>query len=246
MSDFFNVLRRELKGFLTTPLAYIFTSIFVLLISVLTFTIGGFFERGEASLESPFFQWHPLLMALFAPAISMRIWSEENRLGTLHLLFSLPVSLLTLVVGKYISAVIFMLIPLLLTFSIIITVEYLGTPDYGTIASGYLGSFLVLAAFVAISCFCSALTRSQVIAFILAVTFCMLLVLVGYAQISKEIINTFPGSKELVDTVASFSVNQHFISFRKGLVEFRSLLYFFLLISMSLVMTYIVLLKKQA
>lgn len=246
MIHFKAILFKELGTYFTTPVAYVFSAIFLFLINVLTFTIGGFFERGEADLSASFFQWHPILFALFAPAIGMRIWADEHRQGTLDLLFSRAISLSSITLAKYVASVIFIAVPLALTSSVVITTSWLGDPEYSVILSGYFGSLLTAASFVAIACVCSALCRAQITAFVIGVAICMTLVLMGLPQLSKEIIASFPGSRFLVEAISSFGVNQHFGVFRKGVIEIHSLVYFCALISACLFLNYYIILRRQS
>ena len=245
MTNFLIILRKELRAYFTTPIAYIFSAIFLFLISTLTFTVGGYFERGEADLSAPFFQWYPLLLALFAPAIGMRIWADEHRQGTLDLLFSRAISLSCITLAKYAAAIIFVAVPLTLTCSIVLTTSWLGEPEYGVIFAGYLGSFLTALTFLSIACLCSALCRTQVTAFVIGVAGCMTLVLIGLPRVSSEIIASFPGSRVLVEAISSLGLNQHFANFRKGVIEFHSLIYFLIITISCLFFNYLVILRRQ-
>jgi ABC-2 type transport system permease protein len=184
---------------------------------------GGFFERGEASLVS-FFIWHPWLYLFLVPAAGMRLWSEERRLGTMELLFTMPIAPWQAIVGKFLASWLFLGLALVLTLPVWLTVNYLGSPDNGVILCGYLGSFLMAGAYLAITCMTSAMTRNQVISFILSVVICLFLILSGWPPVTR-LFDTLdlPQIKELV---ASLSVMTHFEGFGKGVVAFRSLVYF--------------------
>src|SRR5829696_2627112 len=162
------IMKRELGGYFTSPIAYVFLVIFLLLTGFFTFTVGNFFERAEASLVS-FFTWHPWLYLFLVPAVGMRLWSEERRLGTLELLLTMPITAWQAIVGKFLASWLFLGLALVLTFPLWITTNYLGTPDNGVIFAGYVGSWLMAGAYLAITCITSAMTRSQVVSFILAV-----------------------------------------------------------------------------
>ena len=162
------IMKRELAGYFTSPVAYVFLVIFLLLTGFFTFTVGNFFERGEASLVS-FFTWHPWLFLFLVPAVGMRLWSEERRLGTLELLLTMPVTSWQAITAKFLASWVFLALALALTFPVVITVNVLGSPDNGVILSSYLGSWLMAGSFLAIGSCMSALTRNQVIAFILTV-----------------------------------------------------------------------------
>ena len=177
------IARRELVSYFVSPVAYVFLVIFLLLTGFFTFTVGSFFERGEASLAA-FFVWHPWLFLVLVPAVGMRLWSEERRAGTLELLLTMPVTTWQAILGKFLASWVFLAIALALTFPVIITVNVLGDPDNGVIAAGYLGSLLLAGAYLAIACMTSAMTRNQVVAFILAVVVCLFLILCGFNPVT--------------------------------------------------------------
>ncbi len=158
-------MRRELASYFATPLAYIFLLIFLVLANLFTFYLGEFFERGQADLN-PFFNYHPWLFLFLIPAVSMRLWADERRTGSIELLMTLPVTLWQAVVGKFLAAWAFTTLALVLTFPIWITVNYLGSPDNGAILAAYIGSMLLAAGFLSIGSLASALTRNPVVAFI--------------------------------------------------------------------------------
>jgi ABC-2 type transport system permease protein len=182
MSPVSAVMRRELRSYFVTPVAYVFLVIFLVLAGILTFYAGDFYERGQADLQ-PFFTMHPWLYLILVPAITMRMWAEESKGGTLELLLTLPLTLWQAMLGKFFAAWLFIGLALVLTFPIWITVNYLGSPDNGVIVAGYLGSWLMAGSFIAIGACLSALTRSQVVAFILSALVCVLLILVGQPQV---------------------------------------------------------------
>src|SRR5262245_40811463 len=165
------ILKRELGSYCTSPIAYVFLVIFLLLAGFFTFTVGNFFERGEASLVS-FFTWHPWLYLFLVPAVGMRLWSEERRLGTMELLLTMPLTTWQAIIGKFLASWLFLALALVLTFPVWITVNWLGSPDNGIILAGYAGSLFLAGSYLAISCMTSALTRNQVISFILSVMIC--------------------------------------------------------------------------
>src|SRR3954470_4214554 len=200
------IMKRELGGYFTSPIAYVFLVIFLLLTGFFTFTVGNFFERGEASLVS-FFTWHPWLYLFLVPAVGMRLWSEERRLGTLDLLLTMPITTWQAIVGKFLASWLFLALALALTFPVVMTVNYLGTPDNGVIFCGYIGSWLMAGAYLAISCITSAMTRTQVVSFIVSVVVCLFLILAGF----PPVINMLESWARpwMVDTIASFSVITH-------------------------------------
>jgi ABC-2 type transport system permease protein len=227
MSPMTAVMRRELRSYFVTPVAYVFLVIFLVLAGLLTFYAGDFYERGQADLQ-PFFVMHPWLYLIQVPAVSMRMWAEEAKGGTLELLLTLPVSLVQAMLGKFLAAWLFVGLALALTFPLWITVNYLGSPDNGVIVAGYLGSWLMAGAFLAIGACVSTLTRSQVVAFILTALVCVLLILVGQAQVIDFFQGTLP--RKLVNAVAHLSLLRHFEAIARGVLDVRDLLYFLLTI----------------
>ena len=232
------IAKRELASYFASPVAYVFLVIFLLLTGFLTFTAGAFFERGEASLAA-FFAWHPWVYLVLVPAVGMRLWAEERRAGTLELLLTLPVTAWQAILGKFLASWLFLAIALALTFPVVVTVNVLGAPDNGAILAGYLGSLLLAGAYLAITCLTSALTRNQVIAFILAVVACLFLILAGFSPVTDLLVRW--ASPAVVDTVAAFSVVTHFDGFQKGVVDSKDLLFFLSVIGYSLFATGVVL-----
>lgn len=231
MREALAVFRREFAAYFATPLAYVFIVIFLALAGSLTFFLGNFFGRGQADLE-PFFAWHPWLYLFLVPAVAMRLWAEERKTGTIEVLLTLPVSLAGAVIGKYLAAWAFAGVALALTFPIWITVNYLGAPDNGAIVAGYAGSFVLAGAYLAIGICVSALTRNQVIAFVVACAVCFLFTVSG----TPVVLNFFAGWAPilLVDTVASFSFLTHFQAITRGVIDARDAVFFGSLIALSL------------
>lgn len=228
------IAKRELTGYFSTPVAYVFIVIFLALSGAFTFYIGGFFKRGQASLES-FFNFHPWLYLFLIPAISMRLWSEERKTGTIELLMTMPIPTAAAVIGKFVAAWAFIAVALALTFPLWITVNVLGEPDNGVIFASYVGSLLMAGAFLAIGSCASALTRNQVIAFIVAATVCFLFTMSGL----EMVLNVFRAWAPhiLVDTVASLSFLSHFDGITKGLIDLRDLVFFVSMIAFWLFAT---------
>jgi ABC-2 type transport system permease protein len=237
------IARRELASYFASPVAYVFLVIYLLLTGFFTFTVGAFFERGEASLIS-FFVWHPWLYLVLVPAVGMRLWSEERRAGTLELLLTMPVTAWQAILGKFLASWAFLAIALALTFPVVITVNLLGSPDNGIIVAGYLGSLLLAGAYLAISCMTSAMTRNQVVAFILAVVICLFLILCGFNPVTDLLARW--ASPAFVDTVAAFSVITHFDGFQKGVIDTRDLFYFLSVIGFALFSTGVILRNYRA
>lgn len=237
------ILKREMQSYFATPLAYVFIFIFLVLSGVFTFYLGNFFEREQADL-APFFSFHPWLYLFLVPAISMRLWSEERKAGTIELLMTLPVTRVDAVLGKFLAAWLFAGLALLLTFPLWITVNYLGDPDNGVILASYLGSFLMAGGFLAIGSCMSALTRSQVIAFIGCGIVCLLFVLAGFQMVTGLLRDWLP--LFLVDTIASLSFLMHFSAVSRGVVGLSDIVYFLSMIGVWLAATVVVLEIKQA
>jgi ABC-2 type transport system permease protein len=232
------VTKRELTGYFASPVAYVFIVIFLLMNGFFTFMLGGFFERGEASLAS-FFVWHPWLYLFLVPAAGMRLWSEERRLGTMELLLTMPITAWQAIVGKFVACWLFLLLALVLTCPLVLTVIYLGNPDMGAILTGYLGSLLLAGGYLAIASMTSAMTRNQVISFILSVVICFFLVLCGWEPVTRLLVNWAP--EWLVRAVASFSVMTHYLSMQRGVIDSRDLIYFASLIGFPLFCTGVIL-----
>jgi len=237
------IMKRELGGYFTSPIAYVFLVIFLLLTGFFTFTVGNFFERGEASLVS-FFTWHPWLYLFLVPAVGMRLWSEERRLGTLELLLTMPITTWQAIVGKFLASWLFLGLALALTFPVVITVNWLGDPDNGVIFAGYLGSFMLAGAYLAVSCMTSAMTRNQVISFILSVVICLFLILAGYTPVT-DLLTRF-ANPIVVQVIAAFSVMTHFEGFQRGVVDTRDVLYFISVIGFALFTTGVIIRNQRA
>lgn len=223
MATLWVIFRRELAAYFTTPIAYVFLVIFVFLSGIFTFYLGNFFSRGQADLQ-PFFSFHPWLYLFLIPALSMRLWAEERRSGTVELLLTLPVTVTEAVVGKFLAAWCFTAIALALTTPIWLTVNYLGNPDNGVILAAYLGSLLMAGAFLAIGACLSAITRNQVIAFVVTAVVCLLLILSGFPLVLDFFRPWAP--QALVDAVASLSFLTHFSAITRGVLDLRDAIYF--------------------
>src|SRR5271163_3571010 len=221
------VFRRELAAYFATPLAYVFIVVFLVLAGSLTFFLGSFFDRGQADLQ-PFFTFHPWLYLFLIPAIAMRLWAEERKTGTIELFLTLPITTSQAVLGKFFAAWAFGGIALALTFPLWLTVNVLGQPDNGVILASYIGSWLMAGAFLAIGAAVSALTKNQVIAFVVAAVGCFLLTVSG----SSVVLGFFTGwaPQVVVDTIASFSFISHFTSVMRGVIDLKDMVYFISLI----------------
>jgi ABC-2 type transport system permease protein len=222
MRNILIIAGRELAAYFATPVATVFIVIFLVLQGALTFNLGNFFDRGQADLN-PFFTFIPWVFLLLIPAITMRLWAEERRLGTIELLLTLPITQGQAVVGKFLAAWVFCAIALALTFPFVIAVNILGQPDNGVIASGYLGSLLIAGAFLSVGAAMSAATRNQVIAFVLAVAVCFV-----FAVASHPIVNDFLSKNvpEMGAFTRRLAVIDRFGNFTRGIISIRDLIYF--------------------
>ena len=223
MKGFFPIFKREFRSYFDTPVAYVFIVIFLVLNGVFTFYVGGFYDRGLADL-GPFFEFHPWLYMFLIPAISMRLWSEERKAGTIELMLTLPVSLGASVFGKFFAAWCFTVVSLLGTVPIWLTVNYLGQPDNTVIAASYLGSILMAGGFLSIGSCVSALTKNQVIAFVTSFMICLVFNLSGFPMVLDVFASWAPQS--IVDVIASFSFLTHFDSIQKGVIDLRDIIFF--------------------
>ena len=237
------IVKRELGGYFTSPIAYVFLVIYLLLTGFFTFTVGSFFERGEASLVS-FFTWHPWLYLFLVPAVGMRLWSEERRLGTMELLLTMPVTTWQAIIGKFLASWLFLALALALTFPVVVTVNWLGDPDNGVIVGGYVGSILLAGAYLAVSSMTSAMTRNQVISFILSVLICLFLILAGYEPVTG-LLSRVAGPR-VVEVVAAFSVMTHFEGFQRGVLDTRDIVFFASVIGFALFTTGVVIRNQRA
>ena len=243
MRAVWTIAKRELASYFHSPVAYVFLVIFLLLTGFFTFTAGNFFERGEASLAA-FFGWHPWLYLVLVPAVGMRLWAEERRSGTLELLLTMPVAPWQAIIAKFLASWIFLAVALALTFPAVVTVNVLGEPDNGVIAAGYFGSLLLAGAYLAISCMTSAMTRNQVVAFIVSVVLCLFLVLAGFNPVTD--LMTRWASPAVIDTVAAFSVVTHYDGFQRGVIDSRDLIFFLSVIGFALFATGVVIRSHRA
>jgi ABC-2 type transport system permease protein len=237
------IFKRELRGYFATPVAYVFIVIFLFLTGIFTFYLGNFYESNQADLE-PFFRFHPWLYLFLIPAISMRLWSEERKSGTIELLMTLPVTLAETVVGKFLAAWCFTGIALALTFPMWITCNYLGNPDNTVIAAGYIGSLFMAGGFLAIGSCISAFTKNQVIAFVISVVICFLFIVSGFPLVLDFFRSWAP--QAIVNLISSFSFLQHFNSIQKGVIDARDVVYFGSLIAFWLYANTLVISAKKA
>ncbi len=237
------VFKRELASYFSTPLAYVFIVIFLMLSAALTFFLGGWYERSQADLL-PFFGFHPWLYLFLVPAIAMRLWAEERKSGTIELLLTLPITVFQAVLGKYLAAWVFIGIALALTFPMWLTVNYLGSPDNGVILAAYLGSWLMAGAFLAVGSCMSAATNNQVIAFILSVVVCFMFILAGFTLVFDVFKDWAP--LPLLDAITSLSFLSHYQAISRGVLDLRDVAFFIVMILAWLLATAIVIDIKKA
>ena len=234
---------RELRAYFATPLAYIFIVIFLVLAGTLTFFVGGWLDRGQADLQ-PFFTFHPWLYLFLVPALSMRLWAEERRTGTIELFLTLPITMTQAVIGKFLAAWIFTTIALALTFPLWITVNYLGNPDNGVILASYIGSALMAGAFLSVGAMISAATKNQVIAFVVTTAVLFVFTLAG-SNVVLDLIRAFLPTV-VVDLVAGFGFLTHFQSIARGVIDLRDAVFFGSVIVLALAANALIVDLKKA
>jgi len=243
MANVWVICKRELYSYFATPIAYIFIVIFLFLSGIFTFYLGNFFGRGQADLVT-FFAFHPWLYLFLIPALTMRLWAEERKSGTIELLLTLPVTMSQAVLGKFLATWIFTSAALALTFPMWLTVNYLGEPDNGVILTSYIGSLLMAGSFIAIGSCVSALTRNQVIAFVVTAVLCLVFILSGFPLVLDFFSGWAP--EFVVETISSFSFLTHFDAISKGVVDLRDIIFFASLIAFWLFANAILLEIKKA
>jgi ABC-2 type transport system permease protein len=242
MRNILIIAGRELSAYFATPVATVFIVIFLVLQGTLTFNLGNFFDRGQADLN-PFFNFLPWVFLLLVPAITMRLWAEERRLGTIELLLTLPITQTQAVVGKFIAAWAFCAIALVLTFPIVLTVRYLGDPDMGVIASGYLGALLIAGAFLSVGSAMSALTRNQVIAFVLGVAVCFIFAAASYPLVTDFLNRNTP---VMAEVARRFAVVDRYQDFTRGIISLADVVFFATFIGFWLFLTTVLVDQRKA
>lgn len=238
------IFKRELSSYFSQPTAYAIIVVFLLLSLGFTFTFGSFMRVGDASLEYSFFFWHPWIFMVLVPAVGMKLWSDEQRTGTIELLGTFPISVWSAIFGKYLAACVVWLVALLLTFPIVITVNWLGKPDNGVIFAGYLGSFFVCCTFLAVTMLISACTRDQVVCLIVAVVLCGLMVFCGYDDVVREVGKAT--SESIGSALSSIGVWDHFRSLSRGSFRLQDAVWFGSITITALLGTSAILSAKRA
>ncbi len=244
MKDVWTIYKRELLSYFSQPIAYAIIVIFLLLSMVFTFTLGNFIEAGDASLTYSFFLYLPFVLMVLVPAVGMRLWSEELRSGTVELIGTYPISLWSVILGKFKAAATVWLIAIALTFPIWITVNWLGEPDNLAIFSGYIGAFLLACTFLAITLLVSAFTRDQVVCLIVSSAICIGLVFATFDPFVRQYSKTF--SPEVRDAITSLGVWDHFLSLARGAFRLQDLIWFASIILASLLGTSAILSAKRS
>jgi len=232
MKQVIPIFKREFVGYFRTPVAYVFMVGFLLISVALAFSrFGGFFKAGIASLDA-YFAFYPWLFLIIVPAVGMRLWSEEKRSGTIELLFTLPVTTLEAVVGKFLAGWAFLSLTILLSFPMAITIGYLGSPDWGVVAASYLGAILMAGAYLGVCSLTSAFTRNQVISFVISLLVCSVLVFLGYSGFTDFLEGFLPVG--VADAVSNFSFITHFNPMVKGIVDPKDVVFFLSLMGFTL------------
>lgn len=236
------IAKRELKSYFESPVAYVFLIVFLMLTAFMTFFVSNLYEIRQANLR-PFFFWHPWVYLLLVPAASMRLWAEERRSGTLELLLTQPITPAQAIAGKFLAAWAFLGLALVGTFPIVCTLYYIGAPDGGAVIGGYVGSLLLAGGYLAVGMFTSALTRNQVISFVLALVMNLLLLMAGWPPVTEMFARWAP--EWVVNGIAAFSFMPHYESLQRGVVDVRDLGYYASLIAFMLFCTHLVIENRK-
>ncbi|MCB1236574.1 MAG: ABC transporter permease subunit [Verrucomicrobiae bacterium] len=242
------VFKREVKSYFVSPIAYVCVVIFLVISNGITFWFGGMLESGEAELYRPFFQYMPWYFIVIAPAVGMRLWSEEQRLGTMELLMTMPLAPWHAIVGKFLAASVVVFAMLVLSFPIVMVVNYLGDPDNGVILAGFVATFLTALCYLAITSAISALTRSQIVALLVSIGVCLAVWLSGLPPITDAVDNLPRWNPfwPLLKLVTTLGVLPHFNEFAKGVLGFRDIVFFLSFIAFFLFATAIAIRAKRA
>lgn len=232
MKQIYPVFKREFFGYFRSPVAYVFLIAFLVISVSLAFSrYGGFFKGGVASMDS-YFVFYPWLFLFIVPAAGMRLWSEEKRSGTVELLFTLPITTLEAVLGKFLAGWAFLTLGIALSFPLALTLAYLGSPDWGVVASTYLGAILMAGAYLGVCALTSALTKNQVVSFVLSLVACSVLLFLGFSSFTDFLESVFPVA--VADTLSNFSFITHFDAFTKGVIDPKDIMFFLSLTGFTL------------
>lgn len=237
------ILKRELKAYFESPVAYVFLVVFLMMVGFFTFAVSHYYEAGQADLRA-FFFWHPWVYLILVPAASMRLWAEDRKRGTIEILLTLPITMTHAILGKFIAAWLFLALALVLSFPIVLTTIYLGNPDMGAIWGGYLGSFLLAGTYLSVGMLTSAMTRNQVISFVLSIVGCLFLVLAGWPPVTQLFSEWAPNW--MVQGIAAFSVMPHFESIQRGVLDMKDIGYYLSVMVVMLYATYLVIENRKS
>ncbi len=243
------IFKRELRSYFTSPIAYVLFVVFLGISNALSFFFTGVLEGGEADLFLPYFQYLPWYLILIAPAVGMRLWSEEQRLGTMELMLTMPLAPWHAILGKYLAAAVVLFTMLVLSFPIVWTINFLGEPDNGVIMSGFVATFFVALCFLAVTSFVSAMTRSQLVALLISVAVCLVLWLGGLPHISEMLMNlkgVWLIAWPLLKLVNAVGVMPHFTELAKGVLGLRDIIFFLTFIAFCLFATSTAIRLKRA
>ncbi len=223
MKTIYYLFKREFLGYFRSPVAYVFLFVFAGASAVMALNLGKMLETNDASMRT-LFHYQPWIFLVFIPAIGMRLWAEEKRSGTWELLFTLPITPTQAVLGKFLAAWIFVLVAICLTLTMVLTIGYLGNPDWGPVLTGYFGLFLMAGSFMAVTSLTSAFTKNQVISFVISTLVTLVFLFLGWSVFSSFLEGFLP--MEIADAIAQFSFITHFEPFQNGVVSLKGLLYF--------------------
>lgn len=247
--EIWTIFKREFFGYFNSPIAYVLFVVYALLSSGMSFFFWGLLEREEANLTYSYFQYLPLYLALIVPAVGMRIWSEEQRQGTMELMLTMPLAPWHAIVGKFLAAAGIIFLMLVLSFPIVWTINYLGDPDNGLIFNGFVATFCVSLCYLAVTSVTSALTRSQLVAFLISFAVCMLIYLSGFSQVST-LTSSLKGLGlifyPILALLNGIGIMPHFTEMAKGILTLRDIVFFASFVAFCLFATSIVIRLKRA
>lgn len=243
------IFKREFTGYFNSPIAYVLFVVFLGLSNGMSFFFFGVLESQEASLTYTYFQYMPLFLALIVPAVGMRIWSEEQRQGTMELMLTMPLAPWHAIVGKYLAAAAVIFLMLVLSFPIVWTINYLGSPDNGVIFTGFVATFLVALCFLSVTSVFSALSRNQLVAFLISFAICIVIYLAGFPQVSNILMNLKGGALilwPLLKLLNSIGVMPHFTELAKGVLGIRDIVFFLTFVAFCLFATSVAIRMRRA
>jgi len=233
MHQIIQIFKKEFKDYFVSPIAYIVISVFLLVTGWFFFTT--FFIYNQAGLRN-FFSLLPMMFSFVIPAVTMRLFSEEMKLGSYEILMTMPVTFRDIILGKFLAGVVFVAAMLLPTLAYPICIAFMGPLDWGPVFGGYIGAVLLGGAFCGIGLFASSLTRNQIVAFIIGMVICF-----GLTLIDKMMF-FFPQS--LLSVIGYLGANFHFQNIAKGIIDSRDVLYFLSVIFISLYATHLAMQEK--